>query len=48
MFVFFSIAFFKRCKESTDFHFEDVESQFDAIEKDFTTSDHTVQEGKKI
>ncbi|PKC04815.1 hypothetical protein RhiirA5_401257 [Rhizophagus irregularis] len=41
-------AFFKRCKESTDFHFEDVESQFDAIEKDFTTSDHTVysvQEG---
>jgi len=40
--------FFERCKESTDFHFEDVESQFDAIEKDFTTSDseiYSVQEG---
>ena len=31
------IAFFEKCKESTDFHFEDVESQFDAIEKDFTS-----------
>ncbi|RIA95135.1 hypothetical protein C1645_507464 [Glomus cerebriforme] len=37
-------AFFERCKESTDFHFEDVESQFDTIERDFTTS-YSVQEG---
>ncbi|CAG8442530.1 3370_t:CDS:10 [Gigaspora rosea] len=28
-------AFFKRCKESTEFHFDNVETQFEAIEKDF-------------
>ncbi|CAG8712093.1 7042_t:CDS:2, partial [Cetraspora pellucida] len=29
-------AFFERCKESTEFHFDDVEAQLEAIEKDFT------------
>ncbi|CAG8774948.1 20669_t:CDS:10 [Gigaspora margarita] len=28
-------AFFKRCKESTEFHFDNVETQFEAIEKDY-------------
>ncbi|CAG8662841.1 640_t:CDS:10 [Dentiscutata erythropus] len=29
-------AFFERCKESTEFHFDDVETQLEAIEKDFS------------
>ncbi|CAG8806269.1 6947_t:CDS:2, partial [Racocetra persica] len=29
-------AFFERCKESTEFHFDDVGTQLEAIEKDFT------------
>lgn len=37
------IAFFARCKESTEFHFKDVESQLEAIEKDFDKSE--IQEG---
>jgi hypothetical protein len=37
------IAFFERCKESTEFHFKDVESQLDAVEKDFGESE--IQEG---
>ncbi|CAG8469229.1 9677_t:CDS:10 [Diversispora eburnea] len=36
-------AFFECCKESTEFHFNSVESQFEAIEKDFQTDG--VQEG---
>ncbi|CAG8527864.1 1901_t:CDS:10 [Dentiscutata erythropus] len=32
-------AFFKRCKESTEFHFDNVETQFEAIEKDFPASE---------
>ncbi|EXX70321.1 hypothetical protein RirG_088530 [Rhizophagus irregularis DAOM 197198w] len=36
-------AFFARCKESTEFHFKDVESQLEAIEKDFDKSE--IQEG---
>ncbi|KAF0446646.1 protein c12orf4-like [Gigaspora margarita] len=31
-------AFFERCKESTEFHFDDVETQLEAIEKDFSDS----------
>ncbi|RIA93487.1 hypothetical protein C1645_874088 [Glomus cerebriforme] len=36
-------AFFARCKESTEFHFKDVESQLEAVERDFSKSE--VQEG---
>ncbi|GES99450.1 protein C12orf4 homolog [Rhizophagus clarus] len=36
-------AFFARCKESTEFHFKDVESQLEAVEKDFGKSE--IQEG---
>ncbi|CAI2164011.1 4357_t:CDS:10 [Funneliformis geosporum] len=36
-------AFFLRCRESTEFHFKDVESQLEAIERDFGRSE--VQEG---
>ncbi|RHZ88578.1 hypothetical protein Glove_22g186 [Diversispora epigaea] len=36
-------AFFECCKESTEFHFDSVDSQFEAIEKDFQTDG--VQEG---
>ncbi|CAG8463468.1 6669_t:CDS:10 [Scutellospora calospora] len=32
-------AFFERCKESTEFHFDNVENQFEAIEKDFIASE---------
>ena len=37
------IAFFARCKDSTEFHFKDVESQLETIERDFGRSE--VREG---
>lgn len=41
------LALFERCQQSTEFHFDDIETQLTAVEKDFLKPDGTssLQEG---
>ncbi|CAG8513604.1 989_t:CDS:2 [Funneliformis mosseae] len=38
-------GFFERCKESTEFHFNNVENQLEAIENDYSLDGTSLQEG---